>query len=313
VGKIHEVNMPEPQDDESKKERSEQSPDMVEKIKQQFYEGQRIQAFQKGAGWSDEAKSAAQSSGKTEDVIVAASLKIVGDIVKESLQQITALQKTAVAPEKDSYYKELLKQLLEAQAIGRQTPDPWDAYSKMSAIMAEVTDKVAKQVALPNIPSQGIDPTKLLEIEIMKADKEERRLQHERLLEETKHRWHQEDQRYELEKAERERRWKQEDKKWEMEIDLKAAEIAGEKERKKQTQTQLTELLSAITAGIRAEPDYPGGPNTASQPQIQNPNDSGTFSCCNCGKPITPAPDAEQVICDLTNGGCGQVYDRKKD
>jgi hypothetical protein len=306
---IKEARMPEPTDD--KKEEPATSPPKsttVDEIKKEYIDGMKLQAFKKGAGLEEEPKTQQQPApapiAKPEESIVGVSLKVLGEIMTKVIEQLGTLRQEA-KPQEQPFYTELMKKFIDAQLTAKnESLDPLQAYQRVSEIISE-TQKM--QAAHTGTPAITAEPAQLLQIQQQQNELRLKELQHEKEMKLLERQWRKEDQRWEQEKMEREQRFKLESEKWHWEMELRIAELTENRERKKKAMAALQQLAQGIAAGIRLEPDYP---SVSAKAERQK---EGDFVCPECGNKIPVYIGDEEIICAKEDGGCGKVYERKKE
>lgn len=251
-----------------------------------------------------------------EGSVVAASLKVVGDVINTAMTQLNAARKTTEDPAQKSFYELVFSKLLEAKTATTAPQDPLDAYTKALALLEAVSKQMTNKLGYPNAQPGAMDASALVQLETNKAELEQKKQQWQTEQDDKKRRWAEEDKRWEEEQAEKKHRWVVEDKKWELEMQATIASISGDKERKDKAQEALLTLGAGIASAIKLEPDYSG--DEAVGAQAGAPGDGAVdpvpkqWKCQNCGHVINIPPGATEIECNEKEGGCGFIWDIKR-
>ena len=253
--------VPEPKDDVDKPKAGDRmSP--ADKMRKAYYEGLEIESFRRAAGLDSKGKDEESSTVQQMLVTTMQSYSSALSNLVSELTKAASIAQGARAPEQGEFLKYLITevQTMKQKMEGGQG-DPFALIDEYHARMTKWQDEMQKRLGVgtsTSVPSaaSGIEALRLnLEIEKMRLESAERQRQHEADL------------------AERRHRWEQEDKRWNAEFNLKLQELGFHQKQSEQTTATFQDLLGSLVESIEpsTEPVTNAGKPVAQQPARVEP------------------------------------------
>ena len=247
----------------------------------------RLKNLREALGIKPEAAAPANPPKSEEKVAmnVAEMIKAIGELMPKSGQNDTLTSFLLARQEK-------LEDILGAMSGDKLSPQ--EALKQQLTIGRELDEEFKKRAGLAGvggIQATNISELKVMaEIEQMKSDREERKLQHEKEMEQLR-------LNHQIEKEERDRRYKIEDAKWQMEYDLKKEEIGTKNDRTDTAVTAFTNIVTALAGSIDMRTGY------SQQPQGKAGRQLEIATCSSCESDMEIPADAKEFTCTK----CGTV------
>jgi hypothetical protein len=198
-----------------------------------------------------------------------------------------------------------LETLLQAMAGGKMTPQ--EALKQQLEITKQIDEEYKHRVGIGTTGVTSVPELKVMaEIEQMKADREDRKLQHEAEMKRLDHQ-------HENEAKERQRRWDIDDKKWDAEFGLKVKQLEVEDKGSDKKMAVFENIAASVLNSLE-----PAGPTSeqippqakgSESPRSGKPNIPVSFICGECGTTVPVEPGSLKATCP--NPDCQTVYEMR--
>jgi len=286
--------------------------DPIDEIKNAYYEGEKLKAFQHAMGFAGQATSkeelqkminemGSNTHNQSNELMMRmlesqtnAFTTILGHVAAGQKGEQSELQKFMIEEIKSMREKtdNALANKADPLSTLFENAEKFDGFLSTLKGKLGVSDSPATRADLPalmqleELRNSAQDSQRRFELEM-----EERRRQHEETMEEKR------------------RRWAIEDKQFDINMRIELAKLKNDGERKDAMFEQLRAGLNAVFDGI--EPEGAAGRekrrtmDRASRERIEEDQVPISFKCENCGTTIEPGDKTSDIKCPT----CGEIYD----
>lgn len=261
--------------------------DPINEIEELTYRGTKLRAFREAAGLNQEGSRQAEPRAAEQfKVDVGAIFTAQTDLVKEALEKLHQARSVGPTSQADPYLQHLENDLTQMRLRLETAPaDPLELLAQSSERMKMVAQTLKEHLGIPSGVQVGQgDVGRLIELEQLKQQGQERQHQWQEQMEEQR------------------RQWAREDRRWMEEFKLKRMEFMDDRQARTRAADALEDLAGALVENIDAERSEEEEEGQVSQ-RVRKPK---SFPCEICGERVQVASrDAEDATCS----GCGEIYD----
>jgi len=278
----------------------------LQRYRTAFEEAIELKGFSDGLGVRAEEAGVRMPPNRAsaEDVAThKAGLDIAKSIVDETLKASRELATEARTSQREAFESQLgnLKERVE-RAEPQGGASVIQQFKEISEFLESMADRMSKSLGMGKLPTSAADLPKLVELENLRMEGDDRHKRWEAEMEERRREWAKEDQRWHEEMAEKQHRWEIEDRRWEEEHRQKVAEFQAGQRKEDKVFGELDDIVGAFTKSAEVKEE------DAQIRQEAPPQPTPTSFLCKtegCGATVeAPAGVATGIKC----GKCGAFY-----
>jgi len=248
-------------------------------VSQAIIEAEKVRAIR-------DALSGGRGAEKTEEkttVDIASIVNAQTNLTQTLITQLTDMVKNRPA---DPFVEHLKDEVTTVRQRLEGGADPMAVLLANMEVFDKLMDTVKTRLGIGQVQTQVSDIPRLLELEQMKFEHDERR-----------HQW-------ELEREDRKQQWEIENKQRERDYRLKLLEFTDSRKAKEKATDSFQDLIGSVVDSLETERAAVGEAATQESGTIKIPK---AFKCLNCGHVIRVPRDQDlevPIICDQ----CGQEH-----